>query len=234
MLLIFRDYEKVLCQICQKFRHAKKYKRHLMYHTKQGKISVNHIPLVLFQTKYTRAGSKLNENYIRQKKVCNVLVRGTECMTCVIDLPTHLHRVHHLCFPDPKFIDAMDDRRVLERQVFYDVKSRDKYNPLFHFGVPRTVLDDDDDDDDDDNEVEMVIDAFHQNEKTLSSVLDFPPSDTNESILETTAFLDYVTSPKILQSLNSFGSYLLTVSGGSRTQVFKTWIIPFSKFFCPV
>ena len=28
-------------------------------------------------------------------------------------------------------MDAIDDQRVLERQVFYNVKSLEKYNPLF-------------------------------------------------------------------------------------------------------
>ena len=107
---------------------------------------------------------------------------------------------------------------MLERQVFYNIKSLEKYNPLFDFDVPRTALDDEDDGED---VGEVATDSFHQNDETSTSFFDFPSNDINESAVGTTAFPAHVTSPKIIKSLNSFGSYLETVSGGSRSLAFK-------------
>ena len=184
------------------------------YHVRQVKISIDQIPAILFQSKFTRAGSKLNENSLRQGKVCNILVKGAECMTCVIDLPTHLKRVHHLYFPNPQYLNALNDPRVLERQVFYKVKSRYKYNPLSNFDPVQT-------NDGHDDVSGDVADTLHESRNSLYSVFDFPSKETgNSTSVEATTIFDNVTSPIIMRSLISFGSHLGTVSGGSRTKAF--------------
>ena len=139
-------------------------------------------------------------------------------MTYVIDLPTHLHIMHHLYSPNPKYMEVIDDQRVLERQVFLNIKSLETYNSLFDFDVTRTALDDEEDGED---VGEVVTDSFHQNDETSTSIFDFSPNVINELAVGTTAFPAHETSPKIMKSLNSFRSYLETVSGGLRSLAFN-------------
>ena len=80
--------------------------------------------------------------------------------------------MHHLYSPNPKYMEVIDDQRVLERQVFLNIKSLETYNSLFDFDVTRTALDDEEDGED---VGEVVTDSFHQNDETSTSIFDFSP-----------------------------------------------------------
>ena len=123
----------VLCEICYKYRNAKNYKRHLRIHLNAGAISLNKMNHILFQTRYSRTGSYSRQNTRRYCKRCAVLVSGVRCGSIVLDLATHMRRVHGIATKDERFGEALKVDDENERKVFFMQGNIPKRNPMHNF-----------------------------------------------------------------------------------------------------
>ena len=136
-------------------------------------------------------------------------------MTCVIDLQTHLNRAHNLYFPDPQFIEAVNDPPIVERQVYFKAESHQRY-AVMDLDFPQIAVNN--------NQVENECNfhSFSEKEHSKASIFDFPSKDSDDTMESSQAAVipDHRVKPKILQSILSFGNFLLTVSGGLRSQTF--------------
>ena len=88
----------VRCQICNSLKSYSKYKRHLLIHKKSGQIGDNSLGEILFATRVTRKTHLSKEGKIKFGKKCSL------CSTRVLDLPSHLKRIHNLNSKDDNFI----------------------------------------------------------------------------------------------------------------------------------
>ena len=120
---------KVRCLCCQN-RDAKKYKRHLTHHVKLGEISGEELIDILFQTRYARIGSQCKSNSRKNGILCTVLVNEVPCSALVLELRTHLKRIHALSSTDEIYDKAIGVEESTEIQVFFEQKNVPKYNPI--------------------------------------------------------------------------------------------------------
>ena len=218
------DAQKILCQICDRCV-VSKYKRHLQMHRRQGKISSEQLTSILFQTRYTRRGSKMCKNSIRYGVVCTVVINENKCLACVIDLPTHLNRIHKLYFPNTEYIAALQSGCQLERRVFFREKFKPKQNALYDIEVESTGQT---------NGVQNldIVESSHfpnSSPEVGSSVFDFSSIDTEYSCDEYRKFtlpndVCFKISRNFLNCFKSYEQYLPTVSGGSRSMAFSKWM----------
>ena len=200
---------KVRCQICSKFRVSKKYKRHLELHLGRGELSAQEMKVILFQSKFTRFGSKFKQSSRKYGRLCTVEESGIPCDTLVLDLKTHLKRQHGITSASDYSI-RMDSEELVEKAVFFKQNSIAKSNPLFNFsdqsneGIDLNLTSHESLD----SNNNRVKNNFCQ---SISSPFDFPCDDIDEShIIQEVSY-------ELTDSLRAFGNHLQTISGGFRS-----------------
>ena len=99
---------KVRCKVCQQLRASEKYRRHLRLHVKAGEITFNDAQEIIFQSKFTRRDCKSKMGISIGYK-CTVQVDDSTCGVYVMDLRSHLLRIHNLSDKDEEFVLALEN-----------------------------------------------------------------------------------------------------------------------------
>ena len=172
---------------------------------------------LLFQTKYTRNNSKLKARSIRYGNVCPILVDGLPCSRNVIDLQTHLRRIHSLFPINVEFLQAIDSAKTCKREVFYkDTCSGEvKMNPYSHQLSHESSISNSFSD----SSIPIPIDQSASSRDIENSSYDADSDEDNYSIppLSCSNTFSDNSNTNISLSLEKFKNFLATTLGGSNS-----------------
>ena len=227
---------KVRCKVCQQLRASEKYRRHLRLHVKAGEITFNDAQEIIFQSKFTRRDCKSKMGISIGYK-CTVQVDDSTCGVYVMDLRSHLLRIHNLSDKDEEFVLALENSTCCGRSKTYNSPdvNRQVFNrvDLLKIGILPIR------DSPVDVEASMVESisnqTFHSAEKdgdqSYSQLL--PQLDPNSSTCETGDDTGIVTTDDEIENmllkhpfltrdlshmLNSFKKFLHSKWGGSKNE----------------
>ena len=124
---------KIRCQVCNRLRAFNKYRRHLLYHERDGAITSTEVENILFQTRYTRLTSNVRAMSMRHGRVCPIVDHNVACSKHVLDLHTHLRRINVLSSSDPEFKKSIDTANHCESQAIF--KNSSSLQPKFDQSV---------------------------------------------------------------------------------------------------
>ena len=216
---------KVICEVCLQYKHAKKYRRHLRYHIRQGRITSKRMAEIIFQSRYSRLDSRIKVQSIKTGSSCNI----DHCSAVVINLHTHLTKIHGLNPSDDLYINAMLNHETFQRRVFFR-QNIHKRNPNLETNSTVTLS-------------PQLLNNIEETSSTIGplsehngdieksatvnySTFDFPSYDSeSDEYGENSAVyipkdISHTISQVFLKSIYAFRKHSSTISGGSRSDPF--------------
>ena len=194
---------------------------------RKGEVSLDDISEILFQSRYSRLDSRDTISSLKTGIYCKV----EGCRAIVLDLHSHLTRVHCLATSDSTYIKCFTDTESVQRQVFFKNPGR-KFNPMADLNQnvrlttnlvnlisksSRTILHSD--------IVPSDIDVI--NSDVDSPYFDFAPSVVDEVSQDASVSnffipknINKTISQKFLDVITTYRQYSSSISGGSRSDKF--------------
>ena len=169
---------------------------------------------ILFQSRYSRNTSQFAASSRKHGRMCTVVVNGVFCSTLVLDLKTHLQRIHCLSYVENEFIRAIQTHECVERQVYFRQNNIIKANPMHYFSSQQKF------DSIVGNNCSFTIGENTNEPSEVDSTYDFESSETQEEETTTPEWYKLNLSEHFsaLVNVSSFQLHSATISGGLRSK----------------